>query len=103
MSGQGLHFDRQEERRAGRFAHEGGTRWAGADKEKKSWISTTGNVDEEMLKGLFGQNKKQNTFRMCLGRTRRDDPVVITLVDEAGIHIFSLSNCAFLLEKPPRM
>lgn len=64
-----------------------------------SWISVTGNVNEEIFKGSFGQNKKWNTFHMLLGTTRRDDPIVITSVDEA--YIFSLSNYIFPLEKSP--
>ena len=59
--GKAYNVDRYEETDdAIRFAHEGGTQWASADnKEKKiSWIILTVNVNEEILKGYFGQNKK---------------------------------------------
>lgn len=53
-------------------------------------ISLTANVDEEILKGYFSQNKKENSLCVLLGRTQADDPAVIKLVDKA--YIFPLSH-----------
>lgn len=60
MSGQGYNADRYEEiDDAIRFAHEGGTQWASADnREKNNLAQFRANVDEEILKGYFSQNKK---------------------------------------------
>lgn len=53
-------------------------------------IRLTANVDKEILKGYFSQNKKENSLCVLLGRTQGDDPAVIKLVDKA--YIFPLSH-----------
>lgn len=88
--GKAYNVDRCEETDdAIRFAHEGGTQWASADNNKKNKLDQLNSqCNEDILKGYFGQNKKQNISHMLLGRTRRDDPTVTKLVDKACIFSF---------------
>lgn len=100
MSGQSYNADRYEETdNAIRFAHEGGTGGKSRQQGKNNLAQFSAHV-EEILKGYFSQNKKQNSLCMLLGRIQRDNPAVIKLVDK--VYIFPFSHKFFYpLEKLP--